>query len=66
MMKKITIKWEAGKLLVVEKLVCLKGTALAKINRKKKKKRETTQITVIRNERVDLTTKPRDFKISVR
>ena len=64
-MKKITIKWEAGKLLVVEKLVCLKGTALAKINRKKKK-RETTQITVIRNERVDLTTKPRDFKISVR
>lgn len=38
MMKKITIKWEAGKLLVVEKLVCLKGTALAKINRKKKKR----------------------------
>ena len=39
MMKKITIKWEAGKLLVVEKLVCLKGTALAKINRKKKRER---------------------------
>ena len=41
-MKKITIKWEAGKLLVVEKLVCLKGTALAKINRKKKKERDYT------------------------
>lgn len=39
MTKKITMKWEAGKLLVVEKLVCLKGTALVKINRKK---RETT------------------------
>ena len=58
MTKKITMKWEARKLLVVEKLVCLKGTALAKINRKK---RETTQITVIRNERVDLITKPKDF-----
>lgn len=37
MTKKITMKWEARKLLVAEKLVCLKGTALAKINRKKER-----------------------------